>query len=367
MKKVVIIGGGLAGLTTAYYLSKNPHLEIEIYEAQDTLGGRVQTVEIDGFKFNYGAFMIFPWYKRYDNLLKELQYTHHSEHLDGKHEYAWSEIKGTFHEVNRHYVLDDVPIQKLIKFLPDFLTHKTELYNPDPHRFDMMTVEDYFKKISFDDVESLDIINKVATGYTYGALSQLPMAIYFGFAKEILFNNGFKRVSVLSAGAQEVINILVANLISKNVTIKTSASVSVSKNKAARLKNNNIEYDYLVLASAMENLIEPYLAPLPNPITYNDHYVAYIKTEYKTKVNGRADWNLLYTGSINQDEPQLTCIGNFEADFPEHPEKSLITYLRIPKSLTDVYNTKEAKKKITELVSKFLPDAGKIAITFIHH
>jgi monoamine oxidase len=38
-KKIVIVGGGLSGLTTAYYLLKKGNFEVQIIEAKDRLGG----------------------------------------------------------------------------------------------------------------------------------------------------------------------------------------------------------------------------------------------------------------------------------------------------------------------------------------
>jgi oxygen-dependent protoporphyrinogen oxidase len=59
MQKVVIIGGGITGLTAAYYLQKEireKQLEIEtlLIEASGRLGGKVQTVKRDGFVIERG-------------------------------------------------------------------------------------------------------------------------------------------------------------------------------------------------------------------------------------------------------------------------------------------------------------------------
>lgn len=44
-KKVVIVGAGLAGLTTAYRLQQNG-MEVDVYEARNRVGGRILTVKI---------------------------------------------------------------------------------------------------------------------------------------------------------------------------------------------------------------------------------------------------------------------------------------------------------------------------------
>src|SRR5689334_12629044 len=50
---VAIIGGGLAGLTTAAYLSRAGH-SVTLFEKASKLGGRAITTEQNGFLFNRG-------------------------------------------------------------------------------------------------------------------------------------------------------------------------------------------------------------------------------------------------------------------------------------------------------------------------
>src|SRR5574342_886880 len=56
---VVIIGGGIAGLTTAFYLQKearenNLPLEVKLIEASHRLGGKMQTVVQNGYTIERG-------------------------------------------------------------------------------------------------------------------------------------------------------------------------------------------------------------------------------------------------------------------------------------------------------------------------
>ncbi|MCM3616967.1 protoporphyrinogen oxidase [Sutcliffiella horikoshii] len=58
-KRVVIIGGGITGLSAAYYLQKenkekNLNIEITLIEASNRLGGKIQTVRRDGFTIERG-------------------------------------------------------------------------------------------------------------------------------------------------------------------------------------------------------------------------------------------------------------------------------------------------------------------------
>ena len=53
-KKIVIIGGGITGLTTAYYLQKQKDVEITIVEASHKLGGKIRTEYKDDFVIERG-------------------------------------------------------------------------------------------------------------------------------------------------------------------------------------------------------------------------------------------------------------------------------------------------------------------------
>ena len=53
-KKVIIIGAGIGGLSTALRLLKNGY-EVEVYEKNETIGGRVNIIETDNFRFDLSA------------------------------------------------------------------------------------------------------------------------------------------------------------------------------------------------------------------------------------------------------------------------------------------------------------------------
>ncbi|PJA96689.1 MAG: protoporphyrinogen oxidase, partial [Ignavibacteriales bacterium CG_4_9_14_3_um_filter_34_10] len=52
-KKVIILGAGISGLTTAFWLKKN-NFDFVILEKENHVGGSMQTIQKDGFQIDFG-------------------------------------------------------------------------------------------------------------------------------------------------------------------------------------------------------------------------------------------------------------------------------------------------------------------------
>ena len=54
-KNIAVIGGGITGLSAAYYLKKeHPEYDVTIIEATNRTGGKIQTYRKDGFTIELG-------------------------------------------------------------------------------------------------------------------------------------------------------------------------------------------------------------------------------------------------------------------------------------------------------------------------
>ena len=55
-RRVVVVGGGLAGLVTAYQLADQArHVDVVVLESDDRVGGKLRTDEVEGFRVEAGA------------------------------------------------------------------------------------------------------------------------------------------------------------------------------------------------------------------------------------------------------------------------------------------------------------------------
>ena len=83
-KRVVIIGAGPAGLSTAYELSKNKDVEVTIIEGEKFVGGISRTAEYHGNHIDIGGHRFFTKNERINNLWNELMPIQGAPALDDK-------------------------------------------------------------------------------------------------------------------------------------------------------------------------------------------------------------------------------------------------------------------------------------------
>lgn len=84
MKKVIIVGGGLSGLTIAYHLKKQ-NIPFQILEAQDNLGGRINTIRgVLDSPMEMGATWFNTIHTDLIQLLKDIEINYFPQHIEGK-------------------------------------------------------------------------------------------------------------------------------------------------------------------------------------------------------------------------------------------------------------------------------------------
>jgi len=103
-KTVAVIGGGLTGLSTAYYLEKKAReqgidLRVVLVEADKRLGGKIMTVKRDGFVIELGPDSFLGRKPAAVNLARELGIAH--------------ELVGTNPKARKTYILHDMKLHRI--------------------------------------------------------------------------------------------------------------------------------------------------------------------------------------------------------------------------------------------------------------
>ena len=74
--KIAVVGSGISGLSAAYYLSKNHH--VDLFEKEDHFGGHSHTIDLNintkKIAVDIG-FIVFN-FKTYPNLIKFFKHNH---------------------------------------------------------------------------------------------------------------------------------------------------------------------------------------------------------------------------------------------------------------------------------------------------
>src|SRR4030065_684888 len=111
-KKIVIIGAGISGLTTAYLLYKEGY-DVVVLEQRDNVGGSIETVDANGFLFDRGPNSGLETTSLIQQLVKELN-------LESQFVYAKR-------EGNKRYILRNGQLHALPMSPPAFF--KTKLFS----------------------------------------------------------------------------------------------------------------------------------------------------------------------------------------------------------------------------------------------
>ena len=69
---VLVLGGGISGLSIAHCLAKSG-LNVEVWEGSDRVGGKIQTVEKQGFRLENAASMVMNFRSELDQFLQQVQ------------------------------------------------------------------------------------------------------------------------------------------------------------------------------------------------------------------------------------------------------------------------------------------------------
>ncbi len=358
-KKVVIIGGGISGLSTAFYLHKfaKEPLDITIIEKDPSFGGRVKTVMADGSPIDLGAFMIFPFYKAFRALAKELGLGHSFNKVTATREFYQLEPSGKL-IADKDLPLSSklIPLKLATRFLLPMIEGKAGFHEPDISAFKdtntTLLYSHYFK-----DSEPIQEIlhDEVFQAYGYAPLRQLPPAFYAAVAEALSTHGYFNFVHTLEGGTGEIIKKLGEAVLEAQVKVVRGSANSVTGKTVSMADGSMISADVVVFATLPIVLMAD-LDGFKQDVTYSRFFTAVVRMKDIPSVQGENSWEVIY---CRLDESlktaQLASIAQCSC-YSKLDGKHLLINLHCGSASDEAYTVEHYKEVAAAELKRFFPD-----------
>lgn len=272
---IAVIGGGIAGMSTAYYINKFiPNARVDIYEKGNDIGGLAGVMKVGDALVEKYYHHLFTHDKFYLDLAEELGLTN---------ELIWKESKVGFYHSGTHYRFT-TPMD-LLRFKPLSFANRIKFglsslfisrYN-DIDKLESMTTEEFMVK--YVGKQGWEVIwkpmlrikfgenyNKIPAVWIWERIVQRFKSRSSGGKKELL---GYMKGSFQTFN-QKLLN----TLVERNVSVHLDSTIDeivIDNNRCTGIivNNNFVKYDYVVCTAALpvfvklcKNAPESYLAPL---------------------------------------------------------------------------------------------------------
>ncbi len=296
MKKAVIIGSGLSGLSCAHYLDKNKY-DVQIYEQKSSPGGRVNSENIDGNICDVGFQVLL---NNYDELKRLNIY----DKLDLKYFDSGAQIWTK----NRVLSLYN-PLKHPLKFL------KTNIFN-------IFTIGDIFKVLSLFIFKNKNS-QQTAGEYINSNFSEKSRKLFFypffrgvflskdldnqsDFFIKIFKKFAFGKASLPAKGMK----ILPETLIKKfNLNVNYNFELDKIENNKAVFKNGKaIDFDIIVLAAPLHNISK--LIDIDIKPEYNTNKTIYIKSSENV-----LNKSILLVPDKHYNTNSIQCLSNISSKY----------------------------------------------------
>lgn len=296
MKKAVIIGSGLSGLSCAHYLDKNKY-DVQIYEQKSSPGGRVNSENIDGNICDVGFQVLL---NNYDELKRLNIY----DKLDLKYFDSGAKIWTE----NRVLSLYN-PLKHPLKFL------KTNIFN-------IFTIGDLLKVLSLFLFKNNNK-QQTAGEYINSNFSEKSRKLFFypffrgvflskdlenqsEFFLKIFKKFAFGKASLPANGMKSLPKTLIKE---SNLNVNYNFELDKIENNKAFFKNGEtIDFDIIVLAAPLHNISK--LVDINIKPEYNTNKTIYVKSS-KNVLNK----SILLAPENHYNTNSIQCLSNISSKY----------------------------------------------------
>ena len=292
-EKICIIGGGISGLSAAYYLQKKGYMNVTVLEKSSRLGGKCHSIRYKDKVYEMGTLMGVPAYTNIKALMKEFYMEN-----DGPLLYRgfFNDKGGKVLQIEKN---DTSKFRSEFLRLPDIMKKYEFLQQPGFKNLPEELCEPFSK---WCDKNELSVMKKVFshcfTAYGFGYIDEIPAAYVLKFLD---FNTltSFIEITHLitwTEGIEELIGKLANSL--EDIRL-TSEVVRITRNETIEVETDHeiLIFDKLVITSPLDEIVnfmemDSSISELFGKISYEDFRVYAYKVEGFTPICGYIPQNM---------------------------------------------------------------------------
>ncbi|MEI6510449.1 MAG: FAD-dependent oxidoreductase [Candidatus Uhrbacteria bacterium] len=275
LKRVIVVGGGLAGLSAAYRLLLGKNVEVDLFESEPLLGGRVQCRPVRGQPVDFGGFLIYPWYEETHRLLGDMGLEDRLAKTPLSDIYYFLDRSGiaTKEEDVPFSVADGLKIwgKSFFQLLP-----KPNLAAPDLDRFGGMTVSAYLRSTLGTDGHAgpyetfFDTVNQ---GYCYGPVTETKAAFMAPIVRQVKVHGDIRTTSFFPDGIAVLVDALAKEIVALGGRIHVSSPVVAVDGQTIRTDAGTFASDAIVFAQTVSDDLYREILPDVIPDCWYTHFV----------------------------------------------------------------------------------------------
>lgn len=300
-KHIVVVGAGMAGLSAAYTLSQNPDLRVTLLESNDHIGGRTIDIAIGKKRIDVGGFIIYPWYKTFHELIKNLDLENQLKLLP-KLDIYYKLSRSTPPITHGHSTISLKTKGKMAtKLIPTFLNN-LNVASPNLTTYQSKTVQEFIRtglpRITDPALEKY--INTICEGYCYPNSKIFQAAFMFPMMACNLFFGDVHTASYFPNGVSTFTKAMTKELKQRGIDLRLNTTVTAVAPHSVHISNKVITADAIIVTH-----------PIDESVPYTRFATVTVVCNVEPTFKNQTPWGGIFLNrSICKDVPILSIIHN---------------------------------------------------------
>lgn len=369
-KNVAVVGGGLAGLTAAYTLCKNPNIEVHLFESEGSVGGRVQSRMVLGHNIDFGGFLIYPWYTEGHKLFDELGISELLVKTPLSDIYYFLDATGIAVKEN------DAPLplgDGLELWLKSFvkLLQTSSVSEPDLILFEGKTISEYLRStlgVTGPAGAYETFFNTVSQGYCYGPVTQAKAAFMAPIVRQMTFHGDIRTTSFFVQGSKTLTDHLAREITALGGTIHYNTPITNIDGLRFQSSAQEFSADAIIFAQTASKDLYASIMPEVSPDCWYTHFITVAVKLAETPIVGNVNnWGAAFYAPDVTNPHQTVSVINAASLYGSELNSCFILNILIRNGENQTFESKDVNAVVhTELRRLFPNIHNEEVLDFVH-